>query len=105
MQRDPTQTYSHRGQLYGPGKPAGFSVADLDQIAPAKDEVQEGATPRLDLTRGASSDAFREKIGAPPDYAGMSVADLKALAQTRGITVEGRKKAEYVAALEAADRT
>lgn len=104
MRRDPTKTYSHRGQLYGPGKPAGFSVADLDRILPAEDEVQEGAAPRLDLTRGASSDALRESIGAPPDYAGMTVVDLKAMAQTRGVAVEGTKKAEYVAALEAADR-
>ena len=37
------------------------------------------------------------------DYSAMRVADLRAIADERGLAVEGTSKADYVAALTAAD--
>ncbi len=36
MARDSKQSYSYNGEVYGPGRPEGFSVADLDKASPEK---------------------------------------------------------------------
>lgn len=43
-----------------------------------------------------------EEVGET-DYSAMRVADLRAIADERGLAVEGTTKADYVAALTAAD--
>jgi hypothetical protein len=43
MGRDPKNSYSYNGHVYGPDQPEGFTVADLDKINPTK--KSEGGTP------------------------------------------------------------
>lgn len=42
MARDPKNSYSYGGQLYGPDRPEGYSVADLDKIKPLKGKAVDG---------------------------------------------------------------
>ncbi len=67
MKRNPSQFYSHAGQLYGPtiegGPRIAGSVDDLDVLTPARHEVEEGDSPRLDLTRQASGDSLEDRVG------------------------------------------
>ena len=49
-----------------------------------------------------TTDAETAPVGVT-DYSAMRVADLKAIADERGLAVEGTAKADYVAALTAAD--
>lgn len=104
--RDPNQTYSHDGKLYGPG----FNdVKELDKIKPL--EVKKGAA----VNATPEDTGSVSKSGAPvphessesqstgamteEELEGMTVGELKDLAAERGTAVKGTKKADYVKAL------
>lgn len=111
MARDPNQTYSHGGKLYGPGQPN--SVAELDKIKPlkARKGAEEGETVNeTPLATGSvsktgavhpheSSASTSDSVLTEEELEGMKMPELKALAAERGVEVKGGKKADYVKAL------
>lgn len=64
----------------------------------------ENANPPLPYPDGYGPTASKAADTGAGKYDGMTVAELKAAAEGRKVTVDGTKKADYIAALEAADK-
>ena len=88
--RDETKTYSYGGSLYGQGQPDGFSVADLDELAPLPEPKSK---PDLPADFPARATFLKLGMGTVAVIAAMPDDELEKL---EGI---GKATVEKVAAL------
>lgn len=111
--RDPEQTYSFGGNLYGKG---GRDLAELEKLNPLKgeDSVEGREFSGTDAENNSKTGTGRAPVGGDKDgdarlsageYAGADVVALMAEARLRGVEVQaGAKKADVIKVLEAHDK-
>lgn len=81
----------------------GWAADQVTNPAAFVEDEPEGDDTAADSPDEPAEDEPEDEPTSDADYSAMRVADLKALADERDVTVDGTTKADYVAALTAAD--